>query len=283
MTRMYDDFLECVIYLYNSEIDASNGAYTGGTGFIAGIETNKKWLTVYAITNKHVILGGATAIRVNLKNGSTHIISTTEDDWSLSSTDDLAVLILPIRHQTPFAYKRITADHFLTEQEVAHLNIGAGDNVVIAGRLISADGKEINRPIYRFGRLVANETRTIDNQTSFLVEARSTSGLSGSPVFLGMDPHYLRPNSNISMNRTWFLGVQWGFIRDFEPVFLNGAPSGNLSIQLNTGIMCVVPAWRLWTLLHSADVMAKRNISIAAAESELEAFDDGENQSQPLV
>ena len=66
---------------------------------------------------------------------------------------------------------------------------GPGEEVVMLGRFLGYDGTEENKPVARFGNLAMAPTVPIKHpwgftQPSFLIECRSVSGYSGSPVFI---------------------------------------------------------------------------------------------------
>ena len=88
-------------------------------------------------------------------------------------------------------------------------------------------------------------------QLSFLVECRSLSGFSGSPVF-------------ISSGRTFgslLLGVDFGHIPLLKPLFnQNGDPlhQEEYRTDANTGIACVIPAWRILNLLNEPELKNRR-------------------------
>ena len=76
---------------------------------------------------------------------------------------------------------------------MAQLYVGPGDDVFFVGRFISQQGQQRNTPTVRQGvismlpheKVPSWEGTPVD---SFLVEARSLSGYSGSPVFLNRQP-----------------------------------------------------------------------------------------------
>ena len=66
---------------------------------------------------------------------------------------------------------------------------GPGEEVVMLGRFLGYDGTDENKPAARFGHLAMGTTVPIPHpwgftQMSFLIECRSVSGYSGSPVFI---------------------------------------------------------------------------------------------------
>ena len=67
------------------------------------------------------------------------------------------------------------------------MNIGIGDEAIAIGRFINHDGNQRNQPSVRFGAIAQmpkDKIRTdTGEQDAFLVEIKSISGYSGSPVF----------------------------------------------------------------------------------------------------
>lgn len=80
----------------------------------------------------------------------------------------------------------------LKRHEIDAFRVGPGDDVFVVGRFINSQGKLRNIPSVRFGNIAQMPLKPIEQgrvfgefqQESFLVEARSISGFSGSPVFL---------------------------------------------------------------------------------------------------
>jgi hypothetical protein len=137
----------------------------------------------------------------------------------------------------------------------------------------------------------------IDEQESFLVEARSIGGYSGSPVFIYIpilsyrenvedwyapittrDPitGYERLNESLAAfagkdwghfksHGPWLLGVDWGHINDWQPVcgaagtpIDRGGPPWKTQVRMNTGIMTVVPAWKLIEMVDAGSIADQR-------------------------
>src|SRR5262249_20043949 len=78
---------------------------------------------------------------------------------------------------------------FLPTDEFARQTIGLGAQIAIVGLFRSHYGKNRNVPIVRVGNISALPgepvfTRYTGYISAYLVEARSISGLSGSPVFV---------------------------------------------------------------------------------------------------
>jgi hypothetical protein len=115
-------------------------------------------------------------------------------------------------------------------------------------------------------QLIRNEWGLL--QESFLIETRSLSGFSGSPVFLFISPLDVAPVEYGEREpRTWLLGVDWGHMRSFEPVLKehddplehNLVPvNDEWKVPSNSGQAQVVPAWKLQELLDQEELKMGR-------------------------
>ena len=266
MPRIPDGALEGIIYLYPSVVDAENDSRLGGSGFfvmepsavIPGVGI------LYAVTNAHVIEGGSTVIRLNTKDGKFDTFDFTEQHWMLHpDKDDIAICAMPTLNPNLHVYKEIGPGTLLKRHEIDAFRIGPGDDVFVVGRFINSQGKVRNIPSVRFGNIAQMPFEPIEQdrvfgkfqQESFLVEARSISGFSGSPVFLILHASASRQELGFRLSTDVFrlLGIQWGYVQDWEPVRDSAEKPVNtgLQVRLNTGMMAVVPAWKLGDLLRS--------------------------------
>jgi hypothetical protein len=267
--------LDCVIYLYRNKIDANNGARSGGSGFLVGVESvnfpGSAW--VYAVTNAHVIKEKFPIIRLNKKDGTAHIEPLKMENWIVSKTDDLAICRLEM--VDTFQYNVIMYADFLSDTIQYTREIGPGDEVMMLGRFIGHDGIQTNRPVARTGIIsmmpaVEIEKKDGTKQLSYLVECKSISGFSGSPVlvyrpwsepgFVNLTPEIL-PKEGAKEYRAWLLGVDWCHLPINEPVY--ETKDGKLektqyTVLTNSGFAGIVPASRLRDLLDSDDVKKKR-------------------------
>jgi hypothetical protein len=186
--------------------------------------------------------------------------------------------------------RSISSTSFLTKRMIEQYDIGVGDETFVIGRFISREGKERNIPSVRFGAIaqMPAEPIILDGgiaQETYLVEARSIPGYSGSPVFVTIPPApspQPRINPNLpagikehipellkmvgyNPKRTsqyqlgpWLVGIDYCHIYDKERVYNSetGDPIASMHIRSNTGMMGVVPAWRLIDILEGPDIMA---------------------------
>jgi hypothetical protein len=274
MPRIPDDWLDCSIYLYASEPDALAGIRSGGSGFLLGFDSDRipGLQHVYAVTNAHVIESGSYTIRLNRKDGKVDVRDFDERNWIIpESNDDIAVCLMSALDQEIHQYKCVPKKMIATKEVVSEFAIGPGDDTFTIGRFVNSDGVQRNLPTVRFGNLAQmpgeplKQDRQISGvnrpfeQESYLIEAKSISGFSGSPVFVTWSITSTRPEGK-KYDGTHLLGVSWGYVMDWERVHDN---SGRLlelgtKVRVNTGMMGVVPAWKLYDLLMRPDMVAKR-------------------------
>src|SRR5205814_5913498 len=140
------------------------------------------------------------------------VFETDEREWVRHPDgDDLAACLISF---DPMLYKFhfVPSYDFATKEVVEHWKIGPGDDVFVVGRFINHEGRQRNHPTARFGCIGQMPLEPIPQdrphqppfmQESYLVEARSIGGYSGSPVFV----HIGRWNSGAGRNNTnWEFG-----------------------------------------------------------------------------
>jgi len=277
VARIRDQFLDCVIYLYPDRPSAEAGKKIGGSGFLVGVESKglpTNFWFLYAVTNKHVVKGGATTIRLTTRDGKTDVIETDERSWTdHPDGDDLSVCLISFDPMV-FKFHHVPRERFLTRDIIKSLNIGPGDETFVVGRFVSHEGKQQNRPTARFGYIgqMPYEPVIQDDgfgQDSFLIEVRSIGGYSGSAVFLYIMPSALdrfvgRPQQVAGMHGEWLLGVEWGMLLNWEPVCNERAEPVNpttphaMLVPINTGMMGVVPVWKLADMLDKGPLAEHR-------------------------
>jgi hypothetical protein len=273
MPKVDEMLLDSVVYVYPSMEDAKQGVAYGGSGFLVTIELKNEpgFGFIYAVTNKHVIRKGSTVVRVNTHDGYTDQFPFTRDDWQLHPTADLAVAQLMSLDSEFHRTCQFEANQIVSKDICGKLQIGAGDEVYMLGRFISHDGKQRNQPFVQSGIIslmptdVVTATDDDDNPTEteelFLIEMRSLSGCSGSPVLFqfpltaSTSPR-LTPDNRDLLRQRWLLGIDCGHFKTHEDVKLDTHARGQeryLSTQYvaesNAGQMMVVPAWKLQELL----------------------------------
>lgn len=292
MPRIGEDFLDAVVYLYPSTHEAQEGINIGGSGFLITMPAESvEGHFNYVVTNRHV-LAKADVLRVNTKQGGTHIERVPRETWHPSKTDDLAVRI--ITPQPTFAYKTVSIDIILTEAKAEKIRLGIGDSVFMVGRFINHEGKQRNAPLVRFGSIAQMPFEPIPytlegkphEQVSIIADIRSIGGYSGSPVFLNEHQFLPRPSGGDKTDKHWLIGIDWGHIPMWSPVCgLDEEPIGHTQVNINSGMAGIIPSWKLLELLMSNDLVSERKkmeaLHLAALKSSSGAPDFGGSPVSP--
>ena len=220
--RIRDPILDCVVYLYPSKHEAMEGFNIGGTGFLLSVPTEKLTSAdffVYAVTNRHVVVKGATCVRLNTKEGDIDAFEYRRDQWIVCESDDLAIRLLPNISNT-FRINAIPRPCLVTKEMVIRHDIGVGDDILMVGRFINREGIQRNSPTARFGHIAQMPgdpliTNDGTQEEAFIAEIRSIGGYSGSPVFLLPNPIYSRQGEAFPSDMGLMLGVDFCHIQDW--------------------------------------------------------------------
>jgi hypothetical protein len=272
MPRLRDGFLDCAVYLYRSEHEADEGINAGGTGFLMSVpapEISPTAIFIYVVTNRHVV-SKARFVRINRVEGG---FSTIElNNWFLSETDDLAIHTIRFTGND-ILYRHVSLGMVMTEEIANEIGLGIGDNVFLVGRFINHEGKQRNTPTVRFGNIAQMPSEPVETlvngiphqQISILADVKSIGGYSGSPVFLNENSLFKRGENRKPANKHWLVGVDWGHIYDWAPICgFDGNPvAAGHQVRMNTGMACIVPAWRLLELIMRDDLRKVRDGIIA--------------------
>jgi hypothetical protein len=267
--RVPDQFLDCSIFLYPSERTAKKGTEAGGTGFLvkmrSEVHPDELW-HYYAVTNKHVIDDGATTIRLNKADGAFGTISLERKDWVLTKTSsDLAAAQIEVPAE--FRYAAVDTRRFITRDIIEREKIGPGDDVFLVGRFVNHDGRQKNLPCVRCGNIAISADKqepvrlpSGKMHEAFLVELRTKSGYSGSPVFTqspltwsGYNADSVHPllDQEPREGGPWLLGVHIGQMQDT-------VKKTGINLTDDTFMAVVIPAWHLLDLLNQGLCVMKR-------------------------
>ena len=277
MLRISDQFLDCSLYIYESMQTAESGTPSGGSGFLVGVPllANPAEFQLYVVTNRHVIEKLRNPVlRLNAVTGGARCLETNALRWVSNNEDDLAVLPLDIAEEN-YKLACVPVNAFITEDKVIGLGIDPGDEAFMVGRFISHEGMQKNTPTVRFGSIAMMAHEPMKNafgklQETFLVECRSISGYSGSPVFifitptLPRPPHWFTPAMPVyrqDVHGPWLLGIDWCHIENYESVLKEDRETPCIPkqwVKSNTGMAGIIPAWRLQILLNMEGLAAQR-------------------------
>jgi hypothetical protein len=278
MPYIPEHLLDCAVYLFPSIDAAQKGESAGGSGFLVGMPAGQPgaWF-LYAVTAAHVIEGGCRVVRLNTIDGAFDVLDLSAGWVQRAGGDDVAACLLEVNAQHKFHF--IPVDEFVTPQILKDFLIGPGDEVFMVGRFIGHQGTSRNAPALRFGNVSMIAVEPVWQgefrpryQDSFLVEMRSISGYSGSPVIvffgtMGTRPH--KPVGNMTLasgviNRSWLLGVNWGHLPRKSRVLDPADRDTGMKVVENTAMATVVPAWTLRELLDQDELVTGRETAIAS-------------------
>jgi hypothetical protein len=316
-------FLKTVVYLYYSDAEAKWGAHRGATAFLAGVPSAVgNAHHPYVVTNAHALDKNGVVIRINKPSGGFDTISVAYDEWIRHPHgDDVAVYPIELNRRD-HAVEVIPISWFLPRE--GH-PFRVGDDCLIIGRQINLEGKRSNTPAARFGAISMMNPEPINqdirhfDQESIAVEARSLGGFSGAPVFAyrtaSLSTPTLRedvpqPGSDIPLlnagdlvHGEWpivvspliegplcLLGMNWGHMGSRKAIVGEGSlaklSKANRELALNSGMLLLVPAWRITELLMTRELVELRekdDAEIAQREAESAAVMDSINESDPAT
>lgn len=269
MPRIPEESLQCVFYLYETEDDAIYGVQTGGTGFFVGVQSTRfpERSDVYAITCKHIVkpqegtgFVPSPVIRLNTRLGNFDTIPLETRDWYTfeeifpDEKHDIAIHELGSIHSDHIVVF-ILRPQLSSETEIKKYEVGVGDDVFMVGRYIDHDGRQRNRPSVRFGNIsmMPDESERLYHwegyeEVSYIVEMRSVSGYSGSPVYayeLGFEqPLKIKSDMKTAVLMRLLLGMQWS-----QPPHEEYHAEMNRYIKVYAGMSNVIPAWYIDRML----------------------------------
>jgi hypothetical protein len=141
------------------------------------------------------------------------------------------------------------------------LNVGVGDEIIMLGRFVSHAGIQRNQALARFGNIAMMPGEPVRDgrgvlSEAFLVEMRSTSGFSGSPVFVYMGPATYRGNRKMMpfySETIGLIGIDTGHTAVASGVI--DRRTGTLVdpswiVEQNSGFAIVAPVWKISEILE---------------------------------
>ena len=300
MPRVGDVYLDAVVFVYPSADHAARDE-GGGTGFMVGMrfEEERGAEHVYVVTAAHLLYRtktktGLTPVRhwnwPGRREGS--IFPTVASDWvPHRDGDDIAIAPVATHIRGDRSYL-IDANFLVTKQWVASYDVGVGHDVFYVGRYKLPESA-CSVPTVRFGN-ISHMPMPVWHPgfgrevTSFLVEGRSRGGFSGSPVIVRMrqeDEPYSAPSLAWDDNPVipgrspfhgtsgeldrYILGLNWGHATEEQSArgYMGRVRVNPLKIDVNEGIMCVAPAWRILDVLNSDKLREHREREEAGARA----------------
>lgn len=259
-----------------------------GTGFLVSVpdsrlEPNQSF--VYWATNRHVAeaidnVGGTcrqykilrSSISWNLKsspNGERERTVTVPNPpgmtWYFPTDPSIDLAVTPITFDDKQDdVEFVSLNDFITPH-LLHAEFDVGDKILFAGLFAPFEGRHEIQPILREGMLSMLPDGPIPSTLCkpsdvYLADVHAIQGNSGSPVF--MTPRFTLGGMVATSNGVvpyGLLGVISGYESENENLTLQATTTFSGSVQANSGISIIVPAWQLKALLESAPLQALRD------------------------
>lgn len=257
--------------------DGNGGVKPNGTGFFVGVknEDNASNFNVYFVTAKHVLKDNSgnylpeIILRLNKHGDDSQLIKINLNEVKIFEHTDKDVdiaLFNCVPDQKVYDF-RFIQDDLIANQDIIDKNeIAEGDEVFFTGLFTSHVGQKRNQPIIRFGKVSLISDEKIEWKESskpakfmdlYLLECQSFGGNSGSPVFFQLSP--MRKPGQISIGGpTIFLaGLMTGSFLAGNQIQITDAVPNLVSLQ-NIGIAAVTPAYKLYEILFSEELIQSR-------------------------
>lgn len=282
--RVPDEILKCVVFI--GKKTPAGDIHYGGTGFLVLLRVVEDGRTFYfnhLVTAKHVaeqISGDVFYLRMNGKNNeaATDVPLNWEPNreviWYEHPTDPIAadVAITPIQVQPVHDAMAIPDQMIVSDEKRKELGIGVGDEVFAVGLFSYLKGKSRSVPIVRVGNIAMfpNEQVRVETKAGktvkvdgFLIEARSISALSGSPVLA-------RRTAEIHGLFKWGTNQTEPVGATAATLYLIGLVCAHWDIKpseiaeaepikgVNVGLAVVIPAQKIIDILHGSELTAMR-------------------------
>ncbi len=272
------EIVYCVVYLGYQSIDGTY--HFAGTAFVMSRQVEGYALGfLYLVTSKHLLdkIRERTSlnevqIRFNLRrhlvDKDSRWVSSDMADWITHPTDDTVdVAVLPLNSDDLKGIEQwfwaiecmpIPTSMCKSLEDLTQKGIGVGNEISITGIFSRHKGDNRNIPIVRVGNIAAMPEDRINTEFTekgiegYLIEAKSTGGISGSPVFADMGlPALYPPVAGGVRGPTYFLiGLVHGHFRAKYPRAEVDADDILFQEELNFGIAIVVPASKILEVLN---------------------------------
>jgi hypothetical protein len=225
----------------------------------------------YVVTAKHVIDAikrdsgdDIVRLRVNLRDGGYGFLESQRADWHSHPTDpSVDVAVLRLEEDPPIDALYYPLSGAVSPSLIVEHGIGPGDEVFVTGLFTNHYGKERNIPVVRIGNIAAMAEEPVATRWSkdgpmeaYLVEMRSTGGLSGSPVFVQLGRMSEGDSSRLRGGRFHLLGMVHGHY-DVPNIDTTEEDAGERD-RTNAGIAIIIPASKILEVIDHPDFVAKR-------------------------
>lgn len=264
--RIDDSIRKCVGFV---TIEKDGGKYQPiGTYFYVAVPGSLP-MRSYAVTGRHVIDGARACgnqfvfIRLNKEDGGLRYYRCESDKWI--GHDDLSVdlVVYPMGIGAGNDHFAFPSDKLFNKSLLEEFELTLGHEVFVTGLFRHHHGERKNIPIVRVGTIAALDEEQVQTEVylrdAYLIECRSIGGLSGSPVYIQIEPELKlrRPTPPSTPPGTYLLGVIHGHFDANIAKIDTSVMNAGLGDRVNTGIAIVTAAEKLKELLAQDDVFTQ--------------------------
>lgn len=198
---------------------------------------------------------------------------TRADAWWTPDDPAVDVAVCELAFDAALDLMLFDGDLIATPDLLAEHEIGIGDELSVVGLFSSVVGRLRNRPIVWGGTIAAMpDERLVDPEVppevssyaAYLVELRSTGGLSGSPVFVMLGPDRDEAGARLKAAPSYLLGLirgHWYAPLGGDDVFYGDGST------VNRGIAIVTPIKEVAKLLIQRRVSLDREATHTATRA----------------
>lgn len=264
--RIDDSIRKCVGFV---TIEDGKGGYRPiGTYFYVASRTEAKTKS-YAVTARHVIDYAISKgnlfvfIRLNMEAGGLRYYRCECDKWIGHDDPTVDLVVFPMGIGAGNDHYAFPTDMLFDKAVIDEFELTLGREVFVTGLFRHHHGERKNIPIVRVGTIAALDEEQVQTDVylrdAYLIECRSIGGLSGSPVYIQIEPQLMlqRPTPPTKPPGTYLLGVIHGHFDSNVSTSDMGAEDAGLGEKVNTGIAIVTPAEKLKELLAQEDVLSR--------------------------
>ena|SRR5579872_5594788 len=255
-------YARSVAFIYRNVEGARKDVGFCAVGLIAAMRSAVESMHryYYLVTNEHVVHGmGKVTVRLNGIFGL-KVLTIPEGKFQTDKYLDLAIAALPEDSETSFTSASKEAS--VNAERIDKLKIGYGTDVFMVSRVVRRDMHYLqwNVSVMRFGNIALVPQC---EEKFYLVEMRSISGHSGSPVFVYQTPFIFgnarKPEEEFA---PMLLGINRGHVEESTEVLREDGgrlvKHPTLRSVTNMAISQVVPAWHIFDMLEGKKFKAQR-------------------------
>ena len=273
-------FLNCVVFVGYRNTITNDFRFLGSACIFGEPKSADYCERVYFVTARHVISGlrntGVTDVwlSVNLKKGNSGYFKTSIDSWFVHPTDaTIDIAIVELGTGSEIDHGAFPSSLSATTEVFQKYSVCHGDEVFIVGLFKHCVGQGRHIPIVRTGNLASVPAVRIPvdgfgQMESYLIEARSIGGLSGSPVFLNLaGVRYIATHGLTTGSPFFFLGIIHGHYDE------KTAPQGKQEQEnsppdrVNTGIAIVTPFQKVEAVIEAFKASEAQSLGLLMTES----------------